>query len=258
MKVKTLERLNRINNEFYQKYANSFAQTRRKVQPGVSRILSKNAKSGNWLDIGCGNGILGRAWAQREFTGLYFGVDFSSGLIAEAKKNVQPCRDEHKIVFHQTDLNSDEWTSSLPDVEWNAIFCFAVLHHIPGGARRRLLCTQLRGLLAAGRDCFVSVWQPRNSPRLIKRMQPWESVGIEPSNVDSGDVLMDWRGHHADSSQEQALRFVHIFSEDELTELAYASGFSVIDNFYSDGKEGNLGLYQHWRSISYENTIFNV
>ncbi len=35
-------------------------------------------------------------------------------------------------------------------------------------------------------------------------------------------------------------------SGDELTEIARVSGFSVSSSYYSDGKEGNLGLYQRW------------
>ncbi len=246
MKAVTLDQLNRINQEFYQKFADSFAQTRRKIQPGVSSILENIAKKGNWLDIGCGNGNLAYAWAQRGYSGLYFGIDFSAGLIAEAQKNGLPIREEQKIVFHQIDLNRDKWIDSLPDVEWDAIFCFAVLHHIPGEARRKLLCAQMRELLAVGKDCYISVWQPRNSLRLVKRIQPWESVGIDSSDLDSGDVLMDWRAHQTDGYNEPAFRFVHIFTPDELSDIARVSGFSVAGSFYSDGKEGNLGLYQHW------------
>jgi len=188
----------------------------------------------------------GAARAQKGYSGLYFGIDFSVDLIAKAEKIVLPVREGQKIVFHQTDLNRDKWVNSLPDVEWDAVFCFAVLHHIPGEARRKLLCAQIRELLAVGKNCYISVWQPRNSPRLIKRIQSWESVGIDSSDVDPGDVLMDWRGHQKDGHNEPAVRFVHIFTVDELTEIARVSGFSVSGSFYSDGKEGNLGLYQRW------------
>ena len=246
MKAVTLDQLNRINQEFYQKFAHSFAQTRRKIQPGVSSILENVAKNGNWLDIGCGNGNLAYTWAQKGYTGLYFGIDFSVGLIEKAKNNSLPICEGQKIVFHQTDLNRDKWIDSLPDVEWNAIFCFAVLHHIPGEARRKLLCAQMRELLAVGKDCYISVWQPRNSPRLVKRIHPWENVGVDSSDVDPGDVLMDWRAHQKDGHNEPAFRFVHIFTPDELSDIARVSGFSVAGSFYSDGKEGNLGLYQHW------------
>jgi len=246
MKAETLEQVNLINQEFYQKFADSFAQTRRTIQPGVSSILENIPKKGNWLDIGCGNGNLAYTWAQKGYTGLYYGIDFSFDLIAKAKNNAVQIKKGQKIVFQQADLNQENWANSLPDVEWNGIFCFAVLHHIPGKARRKLLCAQMRELLAAGKDCSVSVWQPRSSPRLAKRIQPWESVGIDPSDVDPGDVLMDWRAHQTDGHNEPAFRFIHIFTEDELTEIACASGFSVAGSFYSDGKEGNLGLYQHW------------
>jgi len=246
MKAETLDQLNRINQEFYQKFADSFAQTRRKIQPGVSSILENVAKKGNWLDIGCGNGNLAHAWTQKGYTGLYFGIDFSFGLVAKAKKNVQPIKEGQEIVFQQADLNQDKWTNSLPDVEWDGIFCFAVLHHIPGEARRKLLCTQMRELLAAGKDCYISVWQPHSSPRLVKRIQPWESVGVNSSDVDPGDILMDWRAQQTDGHDKQAFRFVHIFTASELNDIARVSGFSMAGNFYSDGKEGNLGLYQHW------------
>ncbi len=69
----TLDQLNRINQEFYQKFTESFDQTRRKIQPGVSTILENTARKGNWLDIGCGNGNLAHTWAQKGYTGLYFG-----------------------------------------------------------------------------------------------------------------------------------------------------------------------------------------
>jgi len=40
---------------------------------------------------------------------------------------------------------------------------------------------------------------------------------------------------------------VHHFNEPELADLAESSGFDVLDTFYSDGKEGNLAIYQTWK-----------
>ena len=57
---------------------------------------------------------------------------------------------------------------------------------------------------------------------------------------------MDWRGEQAEGSKRVGLRYVHIFNANELAGLAEQSGFRVVDQFYSDGKEGNLGLYQTW------------
>jgi len=39
---------------------------------------------------------------------------------------------------------------------------------------------------------------------------------------------------------------VHTFNEAGLTHLAEAAGFTVQESFYSDGKSGDLALYQVW------------
>jgi tRNA (uracil-5-)-methyltransferase TRM9 len=246
MKAAILKQLDHINQEFYQNYSKSFSQTRGKLQSGVQKILQQLPAQGNWLDVGCGNGNLAHAWGKKGNTGQFYGIDFSPGLIADARKEMPSLNVDQKIAFTQADLTGESWTGDLPKIRWNGVFCFAVLHHIPGMKRRKNLCTQFRALLSRGDSCWVSVWQPRNSPRLEKRIQPWENVGLRSDEVESGDVLMDWRAHQADNNNNPALRFVHIFTPDELSALAAASGFSATETFLSDGKEGNLGLYQKW------------
>jgi len=99
-----------------------------------------------------------------------------------------------------------------------------------------------------GDGLFVlSNWQFLNSEKLKARIQPWEAAAISEVDVDAGDYLLDWR------SGGEGLRYVHHFTEEELNELAKASGFHISDTFYSDGKERNLGLYQVWRPISDKN-----
>ena len=71
---------------------------------------------------------------------------------------------------------------------------------------------------------------------------PWAEVGLAPEDVDEGDVLLDWR-----ASDQVGLRYVHTFSEASLTRLAEQAGFKVNESFLSDGKPGNLALYQVWR-----------
>ena len=87
-----------------------------------------------------------------------------------------------------------------------------------------------------------SNWQFLNSPRLKARIQPWESIGLQGSDVDVNDYLLDWkRGGNG-------LRYVHHFDESELAELAKASGFEIVDTFYSDGENKRLSLYQIWKA----------
>jgi hypothetical protein len=59
--------------------------------------------------------------------------------------------------------------------------------------------------------------------------------------LDEGDVLLDWR-----AGEVIGLRYVHTFSEDGLTQLAESVGFEVLETFYSDGRTGDLALYQVW------------
>jgi hypothetical protein len=70
---------------------------------------------------------------------------------------------------------------------------------------------------------------------------PWSTAGIQPEAVDGGDVLLDWR-----AGDSPGVRYVHTFTEDSLYKLATKGGFSVVKSFYSDGKVGNLALYQIW------------
>ena len=69
----------------------------------------------------------------------------------------------------------------------------------------------------------------------------WERIGLTATDVDAGDYLLDWR------RGGEELRYVHQFSEEELSALATESGFEVAETFYSDGEGGRLGLYQVWK-----------
>ncbi|HWR65068.1 MAG TPA: hypothetical protein VN364_03015, partial [Bellilinea sp.] len=62
-----------------------------------------------------------------------------------------------------------------------------------------------------------------------------------------GDTLLDWRYALPGQPEQVGLRYVHLFSREELAELAAQAGFAVESEFESDGEGGRLGLYQAWR-----------
>jgi SAM-dependent methyltransferase len=248
METRVIEKIAGINQEFYQRFARSFAVTRYRIQPGVARLLEEVPKTGNWLDIGCGNGTLALARMEKGCEGRYLGCDLSPVLIEEAEKKLEHVRKPAglSIDFQVLDVNQHDWYTALPGIKWDWISLFAVFHHIPSSLARQKLCKQLRALLPSGKQMFISVWQLQNSPRLRGRIKPWHLVGLQPREVEEGDVLMDWRAHVSGDEPSSALRYVHIFSEEELRLLADGAGFHVSESFYSDGKEGNLALYQTW------------
>lgn len=243
-----IEKIARINQEFYQNFAQSFSATRGQVQPGVVRLLKSESGRLNWLDIGCGNGSLPIALLEWGYAGRYLGCDFSHELLDAARARLSALQPgEHlRLEFQEVDVRREDWPNAVSEEYWDVVSMFAVLHHIPSNAQRQQLMRALRKILPAGKRLYLSVWQLQNSPRLLPRIKPWESVEIPHQEVEQGDILMDWRAGLDEKNQWAALRYVHIFDEVELQRLAQNAGFSIADAFYSDGKEGNLALYQTW------------
>lgn len=233
-----------LNRLFYADFGPSFSATRGRIQPGVRRILSQLHGDERILDLGCGNGELARTLAERGHHGTYTGLDFSLPLLKDAERQPQG----FTVNFQLADLTASGWDSdpsagsgqALSPSSFNLVFAFAALHHIPGWDMRLGILQKARSLLAHGGRFIHSEWQFLNSEKLRGRIQPWERANLAAADVDTGDALLDWR------SNGNGLRYVHHFSEQELFELAAASGFSVVESFLSDGTGGQLSLYQHW------------
>ncbi|MFU8825943.1 MAG: class I SAM-dependent methyltransferase [Brevefilum sp.] len=241
MDTHTKAKLHQINQAFYEQFAHSFSATRHQVQPGVGRVSQVIPKDAAILDVGCGNGTLARRLADQGFSGTYLGVDFSEGLLADAR-HLLISPPDGAYAFQSVDLADSHWPATLPHQPFDWLVSFAVLHHLPGAELRLQTVKAFRKLIAPDGLVVVSVWQWHNSPKLRQRVLPWSTVGLDPNELEEGDVLLDWRAGHT-----PGLRYVHTFSEASLTRLAIDGGFTVRDSFYSDGKSGNLALYQVWQ-----------
>jgi len=234
----TAARLIELNREFYTRFGDSFSATRQRIQPGVRRVLEMLHGDESILDLGCGNGELARVLAKHNHRGSYLGVDFSLPLLREAES----IPEHFSAKFMEADLTQLSVISKqlLLTDNWSLITSFAVLHHIPSRDLRLNILHTVHQLLPPNGLFIHSNWQFLNSEKLKARIKPWDVAAISGSDVDAGDYLLDWR------SGGEGLRYVHHFGEDELRELAEATGFQIQDVFYSDGETGNLGLYQIW------------
>lgn len=240
MKTEIAQRLLALNRRFYTEFGPSFSATRSRIQPGVQRVLSLLEGDETILDLGCGNGGLARALAKNGHRGAYLGLDFSLPLLSEAESHPW----DFPVTFRQVDLACLPIFSeqlSVSSEPFSMITAFAVLHHIPGQSLRLETLDAVHKLLAPGGRLIHSNWQFLNSARLRGRIQPWSEIGLQQADVDPNDYLLDWR------TGGRGLRYVHHFDEQELAALATLSGFKVAETFYSDGKEGNLAIYQVWR-----------
>lgn len=247
MDQSTAQRLIELNNQFYQTFAAHFSATRQKLQPGIRRLIQELPCGIHVLDLGCGNGQVWKALQKSAWWGEYVGLDFSAGMLQEAKAGFlspMPNKTDHaltaKAIFLQGDLAGTEWDAHLPGAPYQAIFAFAVLHHLPGEGLRLEVLRKVRRLLADSGRFYHSEWQFLSSPRLRARLQAWETLSLSEDQVDEGDYLLDWK--HGG----YGLRYVHHFDEGELARLAKRSGFQIVETFRSDGEGGQLGLYQVW------------
>ena len=235
-----------LNRRFYHEFGNAFAATRRRVQPGVRRVLEGIPvdEASDWLDLGCGSGALGCLWAEQGRRGSYTGLDFSGPLLNEARTVTSELSNESlTLAYVPGDLMDPAWTDAVKGRSFDGVFAFASLHHIPGRENHIRVFRQARELLRPGGRFIFSVWQFQNSPKLMKRVQPWSAAGIDENDLEPGDTLLDWRYALPENEEKHGLRYVHLFSEEELREIAADAGFTVGEVFYSDGAEENLALY---------------
>jgi SAM-dependent methyltransferase len=220
----------RLNRQFYDAFAPDFADSRSTLQPGILRALDALRSFKSLIDVGCGDGRVGRALTGRAIE-RYVGVDFSPKLLDQSPL---PLPGGFELMLR--DFSKPGWTHGLPR-RFDAVVCFSALHHLPGSRRRLRLLRDIRSLLASRARCAISVWQFLHVPRLRRKIVPWSVIGLSDADVDAGDYLLDWqRGGHG-------LRYVHHFAEAELVALCERAGLGVCETYRSDGQTGDMGLY---------------
>jgi hypothetical protein len=70
-----------------------------------------------------------------------------------------------------------------------------------------------------------------------RKIVEWEGIGIDESELDPGDYLLDWK------RGGQGVRYCHMVDEGEVEALAAASGLVVRETFRAGGREGDLSLF---------------
>jgi tRNA (uracil-5-)-methyltransferase TRM9 len=240
MNSSTAESLLAINRNFYSRFGEQFSATRQRLQPGVRKFLDSIRDDISVLYLGCGNGQFLRELSRRGHKAPLLGVDFSLPLLQDACETSTP-----EVVFREVDLTKLSVVSDQLSVAggWDVITMFATLHHIPSHEIRLEILRAVHKLLKDNGKFILSNWQFLNSAKLRSRIQTWDKVGINASDLDEGDYLLDWR------SGGEGLRYAHHFTEEELLGLAEQAEMRMNDSFLSDGDGRNLGLYQVWNPI---------
>jgi len=241
MEPEVVNKLLQLNQDFYATYAQSFSNTRYSVQPGVQRLLPQLMQAELVVDLGCGNGNLAQLVRKQGFCGSYLGVDENEYFLEQAELAAREASCG-SYAFRSGSLADSSWLGLFEHAD--AICSFASLHHLPGADLHRQFFASVNARLSPGGLFYLSCWQVLGSARLEKHIVSWKTHGIPPEQLSETDLLLDWR---ADPDKPAKLRYVHHFSPSELQALGNSQGLHLVDEFFSDGKEGDLGLYQVWQ-----------
>jgi SAM-dependent methyltransferase len=257
MELSTIHRLTALNRRFYAEHAENFADARPRLPAGVQRVLAGVKPGARVLEVGCGDGKVGRALA-RAGVAVYVGLDSSEAMLERAAQFTRGAgsvvRDSSATTLHAprtthhaypapidfkiADLASPSWPSALPTEPFDWTLAFAVFHHLPGYALRAGVLATLANHLAPGGRVALSNWVFIRSERLKKRIVPWEQAGLSQDDVEPGDYLLSWerKGQHG-------LRYVHVVDSDEVALMAADAGLRVVETFRADGVTDDLSDY---------------
>jgi SAM-dependent methyltransferase len=157
----------------------------------------------------------------------YVGLDGSESFVALARQRAAGLR-HVAASFVCADIARLDWLDRLPGGAFDCVLTLAVLHHIPGKAARQRLVQQMAACLGDRGSFIASTWQFMSSERLRKKVTPWATAGLDDSQLDAGDYLLDWeRGGHG-------LRYCHLIGEEELRTLCTGAGLTVAEMFVAD------------------------
>ena len=100
------------------------------------------------LDLGCGNGRLIKVLDKAGLKYDYLGIDFSEGLIDEAKKNFP---DKNFMVLDMADIDFKENSFDL-------VLMGASFHHLTDKKQRQALLKKINYCLKLGGYLFMTNW----------------------------------------------------------------------------------------------------
>ena len=250
MELSTIQALAALNKRFYEEHAEDFADARPRLAAGAQRVLAGIESGARVLEVGCGDGKVGRALARAGIA-EYVGLDASEAMLARARKYTtnddrRRTEDRAKVsvfstsscVFLPADLVSAAWSDVIAGRAFDWVLGFAVFHHLPSYNLRANALQTLAKHLAPGGRIALSNWRLTRSERIQQRIEPWSTAGLAAESLEPGDYLLSWerKGRHG-------LRYVHELDQDEIERLATQAGLELVESFAADGVSGNLSEY---------------
>jgi 2-polyprenyl-3-methyl-5-hydroxy-6-metoxy-1,4-benzoquinol methylase len=216
----------------YDEIGTHFSRTRQKTYgngessnwPVTDSYLKKLKKGQSVLDIGCGNGKLVSGLPKGV---VYTGTDFSQTLLAEAKK-LYP---KHDFQYGNV-VETKHWKALGT---YDAVFCVAVLHHIPEKKQQLYVLKQAKKHLKKGGYLYLTVWNLWQEKFAEHHLHSATLKQTDPKWV---EIPYDrkWR------------RFCVAFDIQSLTDLFTEAGLDIQELYYAE-RDGTKSDIMHGQNL---------
>ncbi|MFC1755963.1 class I SAM-dependent methyltransferase [Patescibacteria group bacterium] len=217
-----------LNYDFYKKHGEEFSKTRQSPWNGWNKCLETinthtEKEQLSVLDIACGNGRFYKFLTDNSNHIInYLGIDNNDFMMVEAVLKYELA--EFKNIDVLFDLN-------MIENKYDLVVAFGLTHHIPGKEFRLKWFESLPKLLNTNGILLLTFWNLSEDERFKK--------AEEANDLEENDYYYGW-----DDSEDR--RYVHIYPHEELEnikDILNKQNIKLIDEYYSDGKTGNLNKY---------------
>lgn len=242
MNIKTINNLNKLNENFYKTTAEDFDSSRQYFWQGWGKLLPHldNFNQLKLLDLGCGNARFHKFITKNlpDIELEYLGIDNNKKLLEFGNKelnnsaqnfNLQSA-DTISLVLNEQDI--------VYESNFDVIVSFGFFHHIPSFKLRVKFLKYLASKLKEDGLLIISLWQFMNHKRFrskVLEQESTEKMGF--TDLEENDYIMDWK------RGQSALRYCHHFNKEEQEKLVSLSGLKLVESFESDAKEKNVNRY---------------
>jgi len=243
MELSLINKLNQLDQDFYQQITTSFDQTRQYSWQGWTRLLPNlepMRQPISVLDLGCGNARFANFLDENDIQFSYHGVDSSQSLLDKASHNLKQQHLEHKL--NQLDIVQallDGSLSTILDKKYDLIVAFGLFHHLPSFKLRKKFIEDIGGMLADKQSlAVVTAWQFAADKRFEEKFIDPSKINLSADQLEENDFILGWQNH------PNAFRYCHFVDESEIKKItAELKKITLLESFFSDGKSEKLNKY---------------
>lgn len=220
MNKKTQKEILNIVKKNYFEIADHYSETRKKeLWPELNNLIKPIRAGEKILDVGCGSGKLLKGLENKKIS--YVGVDNCKEILEKAK-TINNNLEAKSKKFIEGDVLE---LSKISEINFDYVFCIAVLHHFPGKDLQIQALRQLKNKVKTDGEIIISAWNLWSQKKFIKLIfKFWLLKLIGKNKMDFGDILFDWKNSKGEITSK---RYYHAFTKRQLRKIAKKAGLKI-------------------------------